>query len=158
MSWKRRAIALPVTPTDLAPTVRHRCSRITRTTTSGSRRTRRTRSTPYRPKFNPDGNRYVDLGLGAIVDDPDMYGMFRVPTLRNVALTPPYMHNGVFKTLYQAVAFYNTRDAAPWPAPEWPENVNRDELGNLGLTTQEIEDIVAFLRTLSDGYRSRRER
>jgi cytochrome c peroxidase len=46
---------------------------------------------------------------------------------------------------------------APWPAPEWPENVNHDELGNLGLTTQEIEDIVAFLHTLSDGYRSRRQ-
>jgi cytochrome c peroxidase len=108
------------------------------------------------PEFNPDGHRYVDLGLGAVVDDPDVYGMFRVPTLRNVALTQPYMHNGVFKTLYQAVAFYNTRDVAPWPAPEWPENVNRDELGNLGLTTQDIEDIVAFLHTLSDGYQSRR--
>ena len=110
------------------------------------------------PEFNPDGVGYVDLGLGAIVDDPDMNGMFRVPTLRNVALTPPYMHNGLFKTLYQVVAFYNSRDVAPWPPPEWPGNVNRDELGNLGLTTQETEDIVAFLNTLSDGYRSRLDR
>jgi cytochrome c peroxidase len=105
-------------------------------------------------QLNPDGTDYVDLGLGPVVGDPDMNGMFRVPTLRNVALTPPYMHNGVFKTLYQAVAFYNTRDVTPWPAPEWPGNVNRDELGDLGLIPQEIEDLVAFLHTLSDGYGS----
>jgi cytochrome c peroxidase len=54
--------------------------------------------------------------------------------------------------LYQVVAFYNSRDVAPWPEPEWAENVNRDELGDLGLTPREMEDIVAFLETLSDGY------
>lgn len=103
-------------------------------------------------QFNPDGDGYVDLGLGSVVEDPDMNGLFRVPTLRNVALTPPYMHNGVFKTLYQVVAFYNSRDVAPWPDPEWADNVNRDELGDLGLTPLEMEDIVAFMKTLSDGY------
>jgi cytochrome c peroxidase len=109
-------------------------------------------------ELNPDGVNYRDPGLGAVVEDPGLNGLFRVPTLRNVALTPPYMHNGFFKTLYQVVAFYNSRDVAPWPAPEWPDNVNREELGDLDLTPQEIEDIVAFLRTLSDGFRARPDR
>jgi cytochrome c peroxidase len=46
--------------------------------------------------------------------------------------------------------FYNTRDIGPWPSPEVPANVNRTDLGNLWLTEQEIDDIVAFLNTLSD--------
>ena len=101
---------------------------------------------------NPDGFDYVDLGLAITVNDPAENGKFRVPTLRNVALTPPYLHNGVFKTLYQVVAFYNTRDVGPWPPPEVAENVNYEELGDLGLTNQEVEDIVAFLVTLNDGW------
>lgn len=104
------------------------------------------------PDLNPDGFNYVDLGLAITVNDPAENGKFRVPTLRNVALTPPYLHNGVFKTLYQVVAFYNTRDVGPWPPPEVAENVNDEELGDLGLTNQEVEDIVAFLITLSDGW------
>jgi cytochrome c peroxidase len=103
-------------------------------------------------EFNPDGVDYADLGLGPVVQDSELNGFFRVPTLRNVGLTHPYMHNGVFKTLYQVVAFYNSRDVALWPEPEWPYNVNRDELGDLRLTPQEMEDIVAFLKTLSDGF------
>jgi cytochrome c peroxidase len=62
------------------------------------------------------------------------------------------MHNGVFKTLFKVIAFYNTRDLAEWPNPEVSENVNMEELGKLGLTNQEIEDLVAFLRTLTDGW------
>jgi len=104
--------------------------------------------------LNPDGFGFVDLGLGATVKDPAHNGKFRVPTLRNVAVTPPYMHNGVFKTLFSVVSFYNTRDLGGWQAPEVAENVNRDELGDLGLTTQEIEDLVAFLNTLTDGWQS----
>jgi cytochrome c peroxidase len=102
--------------------------------------------------LNPDGFDFVDMGLALTVGDPAENGKFRVPTLRNVALTPPYMHNGVFKTLYEVVAFYNTRDIGPWPAPEVPENVNDTELGDLELTNQELEDIVAFLMTLTDGW------
>ena len=103
--------------------------------------------------LNPDGFDYIDMGLALTVNDPAENGKFRVPTLRNVGLTPPYLHNGVFKTLYQVVAFYNTRDVGPWPPPEVAENVNNEELGNLGLSNQEIEDIVAFLMTLNDGWK-----
>lgn len=104
------------------------------------------------PTFNPNGFDFVDLGLATTVNDPDERGKFRVPTLRNAAVTAPYMHNGVFQTLYSVVAFYNTRDVAGWPAPEVAENVNTEELGNLGLTNQEVDDVVSFLRTLSDGW------
>lgn len=101
---------------------------------------------------NPEGFNYRDQGLAASLNDPQELGKFRVPTLRNVALTAPYVHNGVFKTLYQVVSFYNTRDVAPWPDPETTANVNVDEMGNLGLSNQEVEDIVAFLHTLTDGW------
>jgi cytochrome c peroxidase len=76
------------------------------------------------------------------------------------------MHNGYFKTLEQVVHFYNTRDvknpcpgpytadeamaADCWPAPEVADNVNTDELGDLGLEAEEEAAIVAFMRTLSD--------
>ena len=99
-----------------------------------------------------EGYDFVDLGLGATLNDPAENGKFRVPTLRNVAITPPYLHNGVFKTMFQVVSFYNSRDVAPWPEPEVAENVNYDELGDLGLTNKEMEDIVAFLSTLTDGW------
>ena len=103
-------------------------------------------------EFNPEGFNYRDPGLAETLGDPSEIGKFRVPTLRNVAITPPYLHNGVFKTLYQVVAFYNTRDVAPWPEPEVTENLNVDEMGDLGLSNQEVEDIVAFLNTLTDGW------
>jgi cytochrome c peroxidase len=102
--------------------------------------------------LNPDGFAFIDLGLGITVNDSKQNGKFRVPTLRNVAITPPYMHNGVFKTLFNVVAFYNTRDLIEWPTPEVSENVNLEEVGKLGLTNQELEDLVAFLRTLTDGW------
>jgi cytochrome c peroxidase len=83
-----------------------------------------------------------------------------VPTLRNVDLRPyrnftkDYTHNGYFKSLEEIVHFYNTRDlpAAGWPAPEVAETVNRVEMGNLGLSRADERALVAFLKTLSDGY------
>ncbi|NIV29437.1 MAG: hypothetical protein GWN58_07990, partial [Anaerolineae bacterium] len=87
----------------------------------------------------------VDLGLGTRVDGAD--GMFKVMTLRNIGLTAPYAHNGIFKKLVDITHFYNTRDVLPdcalvknpkpgktcWDAPEVSLNVNVDELGMLGL-------------------------
>jgi len=106
---------------------------------------------------------------------PENYGKQKVPTLRNVDKRPSpvfvkaYAHNGYFKTLKQIVHFYSTRDVKPtcpdpfttvedalaqdcWPAPEVPVNVNTKELGNLNLTDAQEDAIVAFMRTLSDGY------
>ena len=125
---------------------------------------------------------FVDPGLGGFLKnagyDEAVYlaewGKHKVPTLRNVGLglesglVKAYGHNGYFKSLEGIVHFYNTRDVLPecpglyteaealaagcWPAPEVVENVNTAELGNLGLTPQEEADIVAFLKTLSDGF------
>ena len=107
----------------------------------------------YLPEsLNPDGADFVDLGLGGVLGKSSEIGKFKVPSLRNIAKTGPYLHNGIFKNLRQVVVFYNTRDVGPWPAPEVGVNVNRDELGDLGLTEQETDDIVAFLHTLTDGY------
>ncbi len=95
----------------------------------------------------------VDLGLGAIVNAESENGKYRVPTLRNVELTAPYGHNGYFKTLEEIVHFYNVRDVSDdFPPAEYPATVNKDELGNLGLTQEEEADIVAFMKTLTDGY------
>lgn len=97
---------------------------------------------------------FVDEGLAKTTNDPTLRGQFRVATLRNIAKTAPYMHNGRFDNLREVVEFYNTRDVEPqrWGEAEVPETVNRDELGNLRLTDREIDAIVAFLNTLSDGY------
>lgn len=108
--------------------------------------------------YNPDGEDWIDYGLGGFLGDPAEYGKHKVPTLRNVDKRPSvddvkaYGHNGYFKSLLEIVHFYNTRDVEDWPEAEVPETVNFDELGNLGLTLQEEEAIVAFLKTLSDGY------
>jgi cytochrome c peroxidase len=68
-----------------------------------------------------------------------------------------YGHNGYFKSLNQIVHFYNTRDVdgaswngVPWPVPEVSANMNTDEMGNLGLSDSQEDDIVAFMKTLTD--------
>jgi cytochrome c peroxidase len=124
---------------------------------------------------NPAGQldpSFRDLGIGGFRHEPGEYGKQKVPTLRNLDKrgiaggAKSYMHNGVFKSLEQVVHFYNTRDVLPncaavtepkfgvncWPSPEVTENVNVDELGNLGLTPEEESAVVAYLKTLSDGY------
>jgi cytochrome c peroxidase len=98
-------------------------------------------------------------------------GRYKTPTLRNVDKRPrpdfvkAYMHNGYLKSLQEVVHFYNTRDTLPrckigdpgekvicWPAPEQPKTMNRRQLGNLRLTGNQESQIVAFLKTLTDGY------
>jgi cytochrome c peroxidase len=117
-------------------------------------------------EWNPDGEKWVDEGLGGFLKGTEKYakyateniGKHKVPTLRNVALSPrpdfvkAYMHNGCFKTLKDVVHFYNTRDviSVKWPAPEVSVNINVDEMGDLGLTAEEEDAVVAFMETLSD--------
>lgn len=106
-------------------------------------------------KYNALGMQYRDKGLGESTNDKNQDGKFKVPTLRNIALTAPYMHNGVLKTLEDVVSFYNTRDTdSKWGDAEVAENVNTDELGDLKLSDNEVDDIVAFLKTLTDGYQT----
>lgn len=106
--------------------------------------------------INPDGVNFIDKGLGATLGDSAFDGRFKVPSLRNVAVTAPYMHNGVFTSLRQVVQFYNSACAAGnpdgWAAAEVAENRNCKELGDLGLADNEIDALVAFLETLTDGY------
>jgi len=116
--------------------------------------------------LNPEGSNYIDYGHGAVTGVSTENGKHKIPSLRNVATTPPYMHNGVFNTLREVVVFDNTRDEkmANWPSPEVPQNVHRhmpmpdgtcepNTLGCLKLTDDEVDAIVAFLNTLTDGYR-----
>jgi cytochrome c peroxidase len=113
--------------------------------------------------INPAGEDWIDPGLGGFLAARPEYaamaaenwGKHKVPTLRNVAqgkMPKAYLHNGVFKSLEEVVHFYNTRDVEAWPPPEVAENVNTDELGDLGLTADEEAAIVAFMETLSDGF------
>ena len=122
---------------------------------------------------------YFDFGLCGpdrtdLADRTELCGAFKVPTLRNVALTAPYFHNGRFATLREVVLFYVRRDTNPeeWypsgPAgiekfddlpPAYRGNVNTTEvpynrqLGDApALTSDEVDDVVAFLNTLTDGY------
>lgn len=103
-------------------------------------------------EFNPDGMNFIDLGLGAIVENEADNGKFKVMTLRNISLTPPYSHNGFFTTLQDIMHFYNTRDILDWPAAEVQETVNAVDLGNLGLFMRDEHAIVMFMNTLTDGY------
>jgi cytochrome c peroxidase len=107
----------------------------------------------------------ADLGLRANpqVTDDAQTGKFRVPTLRNVAVTAPYMHNGVFRRLATVVHFYNQYLAAsarnatnpetglPWGPAEVPATVDHELLrAGQPMDDARVTAIVAFLRTLTD--------
>jgi cytochrome c peroxidase len=114
---------------------------------------------------NGRGTSYVDHGLfgNPAVTDPAQDGKFRVPTLRNVAITAPYMHNGVFKDLRTVVKFYNKYQAKgskaqvnpetgqQWGPPEVAENLALEELESTrALDERSIDALVAFMRMLTD--------
>jgi cytochrome c peroxidase len=125
---------------------------------------------------------YYDLGLCGpartdLADHPQYCGLFRAPTLRNVALRDAFFHNGVFRTLRDVLHFYVERDLAPekyYPRNAdgsvrmfddrpagLPDNIDHDPPLDRkpgaapALSDAEIDDIIAFLGTLTDGYVSR---
>jgi cytochrome c peroxidase len=101
---------------------------------------------------------YVDLGVGGITGQPQDQGVFKVPSLRNIELTAPYMHDGRFATLDQVVEFYNSGvvdnpnlppplrlPPPPGAPPGMPGPVRR-----LNLSGDQKAALVAFLKTLTD--------
>ncbi|UJF25099.1 c-type cytochrome [Suttonella sp. R2A3] len=108
------------------------------------------------------GEAYIDHGLleNPAVDDATYDGKIKTPTLRNVAITGPYMHNGVFKDLRTVVEFYdkynntertiNPETGEPWREAEVPGTIDLDDLRAQKLTERKIDALVAFMKTLTD--------
>lgn len=95
--------------------------------------------------FTGDGA-LADPGRAAVTKDPAHRGLFKIPSLRNVGVTAPYMHNGMFASLREVVDYYNAPDAVV------KNSVNRDKAleAPLKLTPIEVSDLVAFLESLTD--------
>lgn len=93
-----------------------------------------------------DGSKFSDRGRGAITNQPHEDGQFKVPSLRNVAVTAPYMHDGIFRTLREVIDYYNEPDTIV------PAAKGRDAAMNLQmkLSEQDKADLEAFLGTLTD--------
>lgn len=93
-----------------------------------------------------DGKTLIDSGRATITKKAVDLGKFKIGPLRNVALTAPYMHNGMFRTLAQVIDYYDNPDKVV------PNPVNRDPLlaKPLGLTDQEKKDLEQFLLSLTD--------
>ncbi|PWC33228.1 cytochrome c peroxidase [Azospirillum sp. TSO35-2] len=108
---------------------------------------------------------FADRGLhdNPAAAKPAYDGTFKTPTLRNVAVTGPYMHNGVFKDLETVVRFYdhynnrtekaaiNPETGRPWGPPELGANLSTKELeSGPALDTRRVKALVAFMKTLTD--------
>jgi cytochrome c peroxidase len=93
-----------------------------------------------------DGKTLRDSGRAAITRKPADIGKFKIGALRNVAITAPYMHNGMFKTLREVIDFYNDPDKVV------PHSIGRDSLlaKPMNLTEQEKTDLESFLIALTD--------
>jgi cytochrome c peroxidase len=105
------------------------------------------------PSLNPDGEAFIDHGLANTTGDARHDGLFRIPTLRNVAKTSPYGHNGYVRRLDEMIAMLagscDRPGACELPPPEVRANAQRVRAGR-PLTREEIADLTAFVRTLSD--------
>ena len=92
---------------------------------------------------------YVDLGVGGITGNTNQNGLFKVPSLRNIVLTAPYMHDGRFANLAQVVAFYSS-GIVSGPNLSPPLVGPGGQPLRLNLTTAQQAALVAFLNTLTD--------
>ncbi len=95
----------------------------------------------------PDGKSF-DAGAEAIFEDKNLRGGFKIPSLRNVAKTAPYMHSGRFETLKDVVTFYNGERGHM--APESEDLLIHWHIAYPNMSEDELADLVAFLKTLSD--------
>jgi cytochrome c peroxidase len=105
---------------------------------------------------------YIDHGLldNPAITDPQHDGKFKVPTLRNIAVTAPYMHNGVFRDLKTVIEFYdqynnpqrilNPETGESWAPAEVAETINKQDLKAKKLSDAKIDALVAFLKILTD--------
>jgi cytochrome c peroxidase len=116
-------------------------------------------------KLNGKSADFIDHGLldNPAVDDKAQDGKYKVPTLRNIAITAPYMHNGVFNDLKTVVLFYdkynnpskkrqiNPETKQSWGKPEVAENISLKELKTgPALKDKRINALVSFMKTLTD--------
>ncbi|NIJ45011.1 cytochrome c peroxidase [Wenyingzhuangia heitensis] len=99
------------------------------------------------PKTNKNLNLDDDLGRYELFKTEQRKGMFKTPTLRNIVLTAPYMHNGVYNTLEEVMDFYNQGGGAGLGFDVPHQTLPFD---NLNLSEEEIKDIIAFMKTLTD--------
>lgn len=100
----------------------------------------------YLPHNNGLDSTFSDLGVGGATGDPLDFGKFKTPTLRNVELTSPYMHDGRFETLEEVIDHY---DSGGHPSPTLDPFMKFEE-GGLNLSDQDKADLIAFLKTLTD--------
>ncbi len=107
---------------------------------------RRLRTDPFNTlgPYADDGGESGRLKLGLLVRDNHTGKQFKTPTLRNIARTAPYMHEGQFATLAEVVRFYSRLEHAS------PENPSERLIQPLGLSDDEEADLVAFLESLTD--------
>ena len=95
---------------------------------------------------------FTDPGLGGITGKLEDMGKFKAPSLRNIALTAPYMHDGRFKTLREVLEHYNKgiKKDSPNLHPEMSFSNTPGTKKQLDLTEDEIDQVLAFLETLTD--------